>query len=184
MLNIVIALVILVWMVVRQLTRRPLKERSALGWIMLAYGIVEIARFTPSHPVSPLDIGVLVASTAIGCLLAAARAFTIRLEGTGAGATQQGNAWTAVLWMIGIGQHLLSEAFVSVPGLTQTSLLAYFGFVVLVQRQVLMGRARARGHFQAGENPATVRREGDAPPERGSGPGGGRRAGASRGRAQ
>jgi len=145
--NIVIALAVLVWLLVRQLSPRPVKEKSVLGWIVLAYGVFAVAHFSPSSPITALDIVILVGSTLIGVALAALRAYTIRLRSSGGQLIQQGTAWTAVLWVVGLGQHLLSEVFISVPGLAQATLLAYFGLVILVQRGFLVARARSAGHL-------------------------------------
>jgi hypothetical protein len=57
---------------------------------------------------------------------------------------QQGSWVTAVLWVVGIGQHLLVDSLVA-PGLGADSLLLYFGIVIFAQRQVVLARARAHG---------------------------------------
>ena len=44
-------------------------------------------------------------------------------------------------------QHLLSELLMTVPMLAQATLLLYVGVVILVQRAVLLARARSAGHL-------------------------------------
>lgn len=146
--NLVIAVVVLIWLLYRQLTERPVNERSLLGWIVLAYGLFQVSRFAPSSPVTSWDIVVLVGSALLGCALATLRAFTVRLRRKDGQLMQQGTAITAMLWIVGLGQHLLSELLMPTPELAQVTLLAYFGLVILVQRGVLLGRARAAGHLQ------------------------------------
>lgn len=147
--NLVIAAAVLIWLLYRQLTERPVKERSLLGWIVLAYGVFAVSRFVPSTPVTPWDVAVLVGSALLGCALAALRAYTVRLRRHDGQLMQQGTVLTAALWIVGLGQHLLSELLMSTPALAQTTLLAYFGVVILVQRGVLLARARAAGHLPA-----------------------------------
>jgi len=147
--NLVIAAAVLIWLLYRQLTERPVKERALLGWIVLAYGLFQVSRFAPSAPVTSWDVVVLLVSALLGCALATFRAFTVRLRRRDGQLTQRGTVVTAVLWVVGLGQHLLSELLMTTPALAQTTLLAYFGLVILVQRGVLLARARAAGHLPA-----------------------------------
>lgn len=140
--SIVITLGVLAWVISRQLSVRPLKERSRIGWVLLAIGVVETVQFAGSHSVDGTDLALLALSAAIGCVLALGRAFTVRLWSEGDTVLRQGTVATAVLWLVGLGQHLLVETVVHAPGLAEASLLGYFGLVLLVQRAVLLDRAR------------------------------------------
>lgn len=145
MINLLIGAAVLVWLLVRQLSVRPLRDRSILPLLLLVIGVVEIANFATQHSVGASDIGLLVVSTLIGAALAFARGFTVRIWSTGNQTVRQGTIWTALLWLVAIGQHFLIESFVHQPGLAETSLLAYFGVALLVQRATLLARARNLG---------------------------------------
>lgn len=147
--NLVIAAVILIWLLYRQLTERPVKERSLLGWIVLACGVFQVSRFASLGSVTSWDIVVLLGSALLGCALATLRASTVRLRRKDGQLMQQGTVITAALWIVGLGQHLFSELLMPTPALAQATLLAYFGLVILVQRGVLLGRARAAEHLSA-----------------------------------
>jgi hypothetical protein len=145
--NILIAVVVLAWVLSRQLSVRRLQERSRVGLILLLIGVIETAHFLSSHSLAARDVVLLIASAAVGCGLAVVRAFTVRIWADQGEVLRQGTVWTAALWLVSIGQHLLLDSLVSVDGLAQTSLLAYFGLVLLVQQTVLVDRARKYGHF-------------------------------------
>lgn len=147
--NLVIAGVVVVWLLIRQLTPRPVKEKSLFGVVILAYGVFAASTFPASAPVTVVDVAVLIGSAILGCALAALRAFTVRLRREGDRLIQQGTALTALLWIVGLAQHLLSELLMTVPMLAQATLLLYVGVVILVQRAVLLARARSAGHLAA-----------------------------------
>jgi hypothetical protein len=90
------------------------------------------------------DLALTALSIAIGLGLAVVRARTIRIWAEAGNVWQQGTWVTAVLWVVGLGQHLLLDA-VGAPGLGSVSLLLYFGVIIFAQRLVVLGRARARG---------------------------------------
>lgn len=142
--NLAVTVLVLAWLLTRQLTERPLKEKSRLGLVLIVIGAVETLSFVRDHPLSGHDGLMLVLSLAIGLVLAAARAFTVRLRGTGGRLTRQGTWATAVLWIVSIGLHYLIDTTVD-GGLGSVTILLYFGIVLLAQRQILLARARGTG---------------------------------------
>ncbi len=140
--NVLIGIVVLGWILARQLSVRPVGERMTLSWILLAAGVIETSGYLQQHGASGVDLALLIGSAAIGGLLAIARAHTMRVWVTATGAVRQGTVVTAALWVVGIGQHLLLDAFVHDRALGSVSLMAYFGLTLLVQHLVLMVRAQ------------------------------------------
>ncbi|MGQ4517293.1 hypothetical protein [Streptomyces sp. DW26H14] len=145
--NLAVTAVVLVWLLFRQLTERPLRERSRVGLVLAAVGAVETVSYASHHSLSAHDVGMLLVSLVVGVALAAVRAFTVRLSSKGGRIVRQGTWLTGLLWLVGIGQHFLVDGTVA-AGLGAESLLLYFGVVLLAQQQVL--RARARGGALAG----------------------------------
>ncbi|WP_329455049.1 hypothetical protein [Streptomyces sp. NBC_01497] len=139
--NLAVSAVVLVWLLVRQLTERPLKEKSRIGLILVVVGAVETLSYLRHHPLSGHDAAMLLVSLLIGVGLAAVRAFTVRLSGRGGQVMRQGTWLTGLLWIVSIGQHFLIDATVS-AGLGSVSVLLYFGVVLLAQQQVLTARTR------------------------------------------
>ncbi|QHC24963.1 DUF1453 family protein [Streptomyces sp. GS7] len=142
--NLAITAAVLVWLLSRQLTERPLREKSPIGLVLVVIGAVETAAYTTSSPLSGHDAWMLAASLAVGVLLATVRAFTVRLSLKGGTVMRQGNLATAALWIAGLGQHFLIDTTVA-AGLGTVTVLLYFGVVLLAQQQVLIARARRDG---------------------------------------
>lgn len=142
MADLAVALVLLGWILYRQLTTRPLKSKSPAGWILLGLGLVSAAQFAGSQPLTAIDAGVVLGSAAIGSGLAFLRAQTVRLWVQDQSVMRRGTWLTAALWVAGLGQHLLLDAVVRTPGLAQATMTAYLGLVLLVQRQALVARVR------------------------------------------
>jgi hypothetical protein len=145
LLNIAVTVLVLAFLLSRQLTVRPLRERSVIGLVLVVVGLVEVAQFAGAHPMGAGDIALLVLSLAIGCALAVVRAlWTIRLWVQDGRTMRQGNALTALLWVVSLGQHLAVDKVV-LAGAGTATILLYFGVVLVVQREVLVLRARRTG---------------------------------------
>jgi len=146
LINYIVGAAVLLWITSRQVRKTPLNQKLVLGLVLLGVGALETITFIQKTPVKVLDLSLTVLSVLIGGVLAAVRAWTIRLWAEGNGdkrvVWQQGNWLTAALWIVGIGQHLLLDAFVA-PGLGSTSLLLYFGLIIYAQRHLVIVRARA-----------------------------------------
>jgi len=141
----IVAALVLVWVVVRQLRVRRLDPRSTVAWVVLGVGAVVTLASLDDRPVTTHDVALLTASAAAGGVLAVARAYTVRVWRTDDGVLRQGDVPTAVLWVVSIGQHLLVDGRVGDRALAHASLLASLGFVLLVQNLVLVARARREG---------------------------------------
>lgn len=149
LINIVITVLVLAFLLTRQLSARPLRDRSLIGLILVLVGLVGSAQFfTKNHPGAG-DVALLVVSLAIGVALAAVRAlWTVRLWVQDGRTMRQGSALTAVLWVVSLGQHLAMDKLVMTGAGTATILL-YFGIVLMVQREVLLMRAKRSGQLTA-----------------------------------
>lgn len=140
--TLLISVVILGWLLVKQLSVRPLKDRSVLWVVFILVGLVQTANFVQGVTLNVSDVLLLLLSIAVGMGLAAARAFTTATwRGEDGVLYRKGNWLTAILWIIGIGQHLLIDHFV-IDGFGTASIMLYFGIVIAVQRQVLLLRVR------------------------------------------
>jgi hypothetical protein len=103
------------------------------------------AQFLSKNHLDVGDVVLLVLSLAIGCGLAVVRAlWTVRLWVQDGRTMRQGNVLTAVLWVVSLGQHLAIDKLI-LPGAASATILVYFGIVLLVQREVLLVRARRSG---------------------------------------
>ena len=138
--NLLIAAVVLLWILARQLRTRPVRERSRIGIILTLVGAVETYAFVSGHRLGVADLSWVLLSLVIGIGLAVLRAFTVRIWRAGDVVLRRGTWVTAVLWLVAAGQHLLIDHFVS-PGFSDSSLLLYLGIVLTVQQLVVVGRA-------------------------------------------
>lgn len=142
--GIVMALVVLVLVLWRQLSTRPLRERPLIAVILVLLGVAQTVPVASRSTLSPRDAGLLLLSLAIGIALAALRALTVRIWADGDRVLRRGTILTALLWLASLAQHVTVTASVS-GGLGNTTLLIYFGLVLIAQHQILMIRARRRG---------------------------------------
>jgi len=143
--SVLLGLVILAWIGWRQLRVRPVKERSLLPLLIVAYGLWQIVQFAGRHAIPAGDWLVLAGSAVLGLGLALWRAFTVRLWAGANGAMVRGTWLTVALWALGLVQHLGSEPFLHSDGLGPTSLVAYLGLVLLLQRELVLIRADRAG---------------------------------------
>lgn len=150
--NIVIGLLVLAWLISSQLRRKPLSAKTRLGLILAVIGLVETWNFAQHTHLTGRDVALTASSIVIGLGLAVARAWTVRVWAGQGNVWQQGTWVTALLWVAGLGQHLLLDTLV-VSGLGSASLLLYFGVVIFAQRVVVLSRARARGLVPVGPVP-------------------------------
>ena len=141
--NGVVAALVLVWLLKRQLSARPVRERSWLPIALVVIGAVETVSYAHQFGMSIRSAAVLATSVSLGVLLAVGRAYTVRLWDDGLATMQQGNYWTAALWIVALGQHLALETLLD-KNLAAVTLLAYFGLSMLAQRLTVLQRARGR----------------------------------------
>ncbi|MGC0364224.1 hypothetical protein ABH922_002208 [Rhodococcus sp. 27YEA15] len=144
--NILIAAVVLIWLMFRQLTAQPLREHSRLGLVLIIIGAVETVSAFSVNSFPVRDLVWVAASILVGVGIAAVRGYTVRIWRQDSDVYRQGTWITAILWIVGIGQHLLVDQVVS-AGLGAATLLLYFGIVIAAQRQVILSRARSERLF-------------------------------------
>jgi len=99
--NIVIGLLVLAWIIGKQLRRQPLSDKTRLGLILGVVGLVETYNFTRHTPVTRGDLALTGLSIAVGLGLAVLRARTVRVWSDQGGVWQQGSWVTALLWVAG-----------------------------------------------------------------------------------
>lgn len=150
--NIVIGLLVLAWLISSQLRKKPLTQKTRLGLILAVVGLVSTWNFAQHTHLTGRDVALTGVSIVIGLGLAVARARTVRVWASQGNVWQQGTWVTALLWVAGLGQHLLLDTLV-VSGLGSASLLLYFGVVIFAQRVVVLSRARAHGLVPDGAVP-------------------------------
>jgi hypothetical protein len=145
--SIVISVLVLLWVLARQVQKRSVKEdsRPVFLLVLLAIGIVELADFIKDHPVNSTGITMLVASLVAAAGFGAIRAYTVRLWREDGILYRQGNAITVLLWLVAIGVHFGADVLIdhsgSAKGLSSTALLLYIGVSFGVQRLVVQSRA-------------------------------------------
>jgi hypothetical protein len=154
--SIVIAVLVLGFVLVRQVQKRSIKEDSkpVLLLILLAVGLVDFVQFVQAHPVNGTGIAMLVASLVAAGVFGAIRAYTIRLWREDGVLYRQGNALTILLWLVAIGVHFGADVLIdhsgSAKGLATTALLLYIAVTFGVQRLVVRSRAVAMSRQTVG----------------------------------
>ncbi|WP_018178768.1 hypothetical protein [Jongsikchunia kroppenstedtii] len=139
--NVLIAVVVIGFVLYRQMTPRPVRAASRLPLILLIIGGVQTVQHFQHGVSSIADIGLVAVSMLVGVGLAAARAHTVRLHRDESGQVwRTGTAATLVLWIVAIAQHVAIHLVVD-PGLASASLMLYFGAVLLVQNLLVTRRA-------------------------------------------
>lgn len=144
--SIVITLVVLVFVLYRQLTTRPLRERSWIPVVLVVIGAVDTVQVVSRSVPSLRDTGILLLSIVIGIALAALRALTVKIWADGDQVLRRGNVLTALLWLVSLAQHVVFGGLAS-PALVSATLLIYFGLVLAAQQYLLLIRALSRGLF-------------------------------------
>jgi hypothetical protein len=148
-LSVLVGVAVLGWVVVNQLRARPwTARRQRLAGILAVVGLVQLVAAAGAHPVSALGWVILLAGLAIGALLGAIRAGTVRLWLRDGVVWTQGHAATAALWVLGIGAHvgldLLARAVApSAETVNTASVLLFVAVSLGVQGLVMRQRARS-----------------------------------------
>ena len=143
--EIVIAVAVVLWILVRQMQKRSVREDSRpIAYLVLAVvGIVEVANFMKSHPATPKAILLTVVSLVIAAVFGVIRAYTVKLWREDGQLFRQGNALTIGLWIIGIAIHFGGDTLIdsSAKGLSTTTILLYLAISLGVQQVVVKARA-------------------------------------------
>src|SRR6202012_1153575 len=152
--NILIGVVVIGWILYRQMQARPIRDNVRLPIILGIIGAVELVQFLGKHHGSRTVL-VLGGSLVVAAVFGAIRAATTRVWIEGGQAWRRGSWLTAVLWIISLGAHLgydyLLDGKGPQSGLGSASLLLYLAITLLIQGLILLARAsRLRGGRGAG----------------------------------
>jgi hypothetical protein len=166
--SLVIGLVVLAWVLYRQLMTRRLSQNYRLSIILAVIGVVEFVNFLKGHPHS--DDGkialAVVGSLVIAAVFGAARALTVRVWRQGGQLLRRGTWLTAVLWIIGLAAHLGFDYLVAghISGTNggnvgDATILLYLVVTLTLQQFVLLARVRrqeADGQVPVDDSPVSV----------------------------
>jgi hypothetical protein len=160
--SIVVDIVVVVLLLARQVTTRPLSGGYRLPFILVTVGLFEFAAFlfgggqqlaqflkghrslTAIHD-GPAVVAALAGSLVIAALSAAVRAPTFRLWWQDGQCWRKGTAVTLVLWIASLAAHLGYDDLIShspaLTGLGNATVLLYFAVSLGIQRMFLAARA-------------------------------------------
>lgn len=135
-------LVVLAVVVLRQLQKRRFRGGLVLPVALAVFGAASLGSYAGAHPLGSGKVAVLVVLLALDAVgLGALRAYTVRLWADEDGVLwRQGSRLTLVLWVLGVGAHVVGDG---AAGVGSSSALLYLGLTLAVQRLVLGARARA-----------------------------------------
>lgn len=149
--NILIAIIIIGFILSRQLRERPVREDK--GYTMLiVLGIAGLAQVAQGiekfSDIPPVAYGVLLASLLVGAGFGVWRAAKMHLWRDHGTLVRQGNWITVVLWIVGMGLHLGSDVVLErisphAATLGSSSIVLYIAVSLAVQRYVMMRRAES-----------------------------------------
>jgi hypothetical protein len=158
--NVVIGVLVVMWLVKRQLSPRTVKETEPyrLMVILAAVGAWQIASYVEDIHVPTAAWELLILSFGIGVVLAYVRGALVHVWRDGDVLMRQGNAVTLTLWIASIALHIGSDLLIeqTSPGLDQlgrVSLLLYLAVAIGVQRVATLRKAD-RLSLVASRNPA------------------------------
>ncbi|HXC85570.1 MAG TPA: hypothetical protein VNV62_27375 [Trebonia sp.] len=160
--NLLIGVVVLVFVVTRQLSVRRLRENYRLMVVLAIVGVVEFVNFLDGHPHNDSRIiAAVVGSLVLAAVLGAVRAPTVRVwRGQDGQLLRQGTWLTAVLWLVAFAAHLGYDYLVAghVTGknggdVGNATIVLYLVVSLTVQRYIML--ARAARQDAAGQIPAS-----------------------------
>jgi hypothetical protein len=142
-----LGVIVLGWLIYRQLTPRRVSSSSLRIMLILAViGVVELVNFLQKHHGGTVLAAALGGSLVLALVFGAVRAMTVRIWQQDGSAWSQGNWLTAVLWILALAAHLGYDALLDqhhgTAGLGEASVLLYLAVSLGVQRVIVMQRAR------------------------------------------
>jgi hypothetical protein len=147
--SIVVGLLIVVLVTFRQLRTSSVREERGviLYFVILAVGIYQTIFFLQAHVVDVTVELLIAASIVIGLGLGVLRGFLTHLWRADGKLLRRGNAWTILVWIVGLGIHLGLDIFTgqidpSAQGFASATLLVYVALSLGTQRFVLLRRAK------------------------------------------
>ncbi|MGA7206151.1 MAG: hypothetical protein WBX27_16135 [Specibacter sp.] len=110
--NILIAVVVLAWVISRQLRARPLKEQRpyTLMIVLAVVGLYQIAPLASRVQITGAAYAALAAGLVSGAVFGWLRGRYVHLWRVDGVLTRQGNWFTIVLWVAGLAIHLGLDA--------------------------------------------------------------------------
>jgi hypothetical protein len=163
-LNLLIGVLVLGWILYRQLQARPATADLRLPLILGIIGIVDLTGFLGQHGHHPGYVfAALAGSFILAVVFAGARAATVHIWVDNGQAWRKGTTLTAVLWILSLAVHLGYDYLVDgrgpLSGLGAASLAMYFAITYTVQRLMIQARARriSEKHTIDPETPISVR---------------------------
>jgi hypothetical protein len=162
--NLVIGLLVLVYVVSRQLQAKPAKTDMRLPVILGVIGIIQLTGFLrgESHHASEVAAA-LIGSLLLAAAFGAIRAATVHVWVDNGQTWRQGNWLTAALWIVSFAVHLGYDYIVDgrgpLSGLGNASLVLYIAITYAVQRFIIQARAQRISSAQNvdPETPISVR---------------------------
>jgi hypothetical protein len=149
--NVIVAVLVLGFVLWRQLQPREVREDSPYRLMLLlgVVGVVDLVGFADAHHVNALAWSLLAASLVVGCLLGVLRGETMHIWRRHGVLMRQGNAVTVVLWVAGLGIHVLADLMIngvdsSASGIGADAILLYLGLALAAQRFATLNRAQQR----------------------------------------
>ena len=99
----------------------------------------------------------LAASLVVGCLFGVLRGETVHIWRRDGVLVRQGNAITVVLWVAGLGIHVLVDLLIngvdsSASGIGANTILLYLGVALAAQRFTTLRRAEERGRVTSAQS--------------------------------
>ena len=153
--NIVIGVLVLAWILYRQLRPRAVREDSPyrVMAILAIIGVLELAQFSNDHRVPSEAWAYLVVSLVIGAGFGVLRGRYVHVWRQDGVLTRQGNVSTIVLWVVGIAIHLGFDTLIGrtsseAKGLASTAILLYLAIALAAQQYVTLRRAE---HLKPGQ---------------------------------
>jgi hypothetical protein len=145
--NLGIGLVVLVYIVVKQLQARPAKTDMRLPLILGVIGIIQLTGFLRGEDSHAGEIAAaLIGSLLLAAAFGAIRAATVHVWVDNGQTWRQGNILTAALWIVSLAVHLGYDFIVDgrgpLSGLGNASLLLYFAITYAMQRMIIQSRAQ------------------------------------------
>ena len=148
--SLVIGLLVLAWVLYRQLMTRRLSDNYRLSIILAIIGAVQFVDFLKGHPGNPGGItAAVVGSLVLAAAFGVARAITVRVWRQGGLLMRKGTWITAILWIVGLAAHLGFDYLVAghVNGTNggnvgDATILLYLVVTLTLQQFVLLARVR------------------------------------------
>jgi hypothetical protein len=140
----VLDLLILAWLLYRQLTVRPLAD-GRFAAILAGLGLLALISYAQHHALATGVLAYLAASLVFSVVLGVVRAATVRIWRQGGQLVRQGTWLTALLWLVSIGGHIAAGLLQhgSAAAAAGASTLLFLGVTLGAQQLVVRGRAAA-----------------------------------------